>query len=125
MAVGDGAGSTVTFTTSSFSAKILTVGGPGPTIAAIPTTHIASTGGHSYIASTLVEGGELSLSVQHDPTITVPLTGVIETVTIDWGGLGSNYSFSAFCISYEPNAVIDELMTADMTWKVTGVITGL
>lgn len=65
------------------------------------------------------------MTVQHDANLTVPMTGAFETVTIDWGGIGDTWSFSAAVSGYNPRAEVDGIMTADMELVVSGAITGM
>lgn len=126
MATGyDGQGTTVTFGSSGFSAALIAVKGPGLSRAAIDATTMASTPGMEYIPAELYDGGELTLTVEHDGTDDPPIlsTNVAETVTIDWGGLGNSWSFQGFVTGYEPGASIGERMQAEMTVKVTGGVT--
>lgn len=125
MAAGDGLGTTVTFGSSGFSANILSVDGPSVTRDPIETTHMGTTVTKSFIMSSLYDGGEVTLTVQHDATIAVPISGALETITIDWGGLGSNDSFSGGVTAYTASATVGELMEGSMTIKAAGAITGI
>lgn len=122
MADGVGDGTTITWGSSGFAANIVSVDGPSVTIEPVESTHLGSTGWKSFLASTLKDGGELSLTVNHDAGLSVPTAS--ETITIDWGGLGNTWVFSGITTGYTPGASINEIMTATMTIKVTGTITG-
>lgn len=120
-----GIGTTVTFGTSSFSANIISVSGPGSSREAVETTHLGTTTAKTFVPSDLIDGGEMSMTIQHDGTLDPPENAAAETITIDWGGAGTGekWTFSGFVTAYEPSAEIEEVMTADMTVKVTGDIT--
>lgn len=125
MSVGEGIGTTLVAGTSGFNAKITAVDG-GPTRGSIETTHLGTTSTKSFIAASLYDAGEFSITVQHDPTISVPIDAVAETWTIDWGGSGSVWSFSGFLTDYSAGATIsEELMEATFTVKATGPISGI
>lgn len=125
MAIGPGDGTTITFGTSGFTGEIVSISGPNGTRLAIDGTHLGSTNWKAFTASGLVDGGEVSLTVHYDPTITVPVTAAAETITIDPNGSGATLSFTGFVISFGHNFAIDELMELSMTLKVTGAITGI
>lgn len=125
MAIGPGDGTTITFGTSGFTGEIVSINGPNSTRAAIDGTHLGSTNWKAFTASGLVDGGEVSLTVHYDPTITVPISAAVETITIDPNGSGQVLSFSGFVISSGHSFAVDELMGLDMTIKVTGAITGI
>ena len=119
----DGQGTTVTFGSSGFAAKLIAVGGPSITRAAIDGTTMDSAKAMEYFAANLYDGGEVTLTVEHDGSDDPPIDDDPETITVNWGGLGNSTSFSAFCTGYNPGAAIGERMQAELTLKVTGAIT--
>lgn len=125
MAIGPGDGTTITFGTSGFTGEIVSISGPNGTRLAIDGTHLGSTDWKEFTASGLVDGGEVSLTVHYDPTVSVPITAPAETITIDPGGSGQNISFPGFAMSFGHSFAVDELMSLDMTLKVAGEITGI
>lgn len=125
MAVAVGDGTTITFGTSGFNANIISISGPDSTRSSVDTSHLGSSGWMTFLASGLVDGGTVSLEIQYDPTITMPIAAVAETVTIDPAGSGQTLVFSAFATATGHSFVRDELMTATMELKVTGAITGI
>ncbi len=125
-----GTGTTISFGTSGFSAYILEVGGPGISREVVDTTHMGTTGGKTYRPGDLYDGGELSLSVAFDGSISPPMLAgeQPETITVTWpipAGLstGAIWSFSGFMSNYTPTSPIEDKMTASVTVKVTGSIT--
>lgn len=125
-----GTGTSLVFGTSGFNAYITNVSGPGITREAIETTHLGTTGGKTFIPGDLYDGGELTLDVMHDPSITVPMLAgnQPETITITYptpAGMssGATWSFSGFMTNYEPTAPLEDKMTATVTIKLTGNLT--
>lgn len=125
MAVGVGDGTTVAFGTSGFTANIISVNGPSPTRQSIDQSHLGSSGWKTFLASGLVDGGEMSMTIQYDPTVSIPISAVAETVTIDPAGTGSTLSFTGFLTGATHSFELDALMQADITVKVSGPITGI
>ncbi len=125
MAIGPGDGTTITFGTSGFTGEIVTIDGPNGTRAAIDGTHLGSTNYKTFTPSGLVDGGEVSLNVHYNPTVALPVQGVEETITIDPNGSGQTLSFPGFIISFGHSFAVDELMSQDITLKVSGTITGI
>lgn len=129
MAISDvGTGVSISFGTSGFSARIQEVGGPSMSREAVKTTHLGTTGSHIFMPADLVDGGEVTLTIHHDPSLTIPISSAAETVTITWpvpAGLtnGATWAASMFMTGYNPGAQVDELMTAQVTLKVSGAIT--
>lgn len=125
MAVGVGDGTTVTFGTSGFTALIIDIDGPSPSRAEVDQTHLGSTGWKTFIPAGTVDPGSYSMNIQYDPTVTIPITAVAETMTIDPAGSGSTLSFSGFISSVNHTFAIDEMMGANITCKISGAITGI
>jgi len=120
-----GTGTTLTFGTSGFTSELLSIGGPGWSRESVDTAHMGTTTSLSFEPADLYDGGELTVEFAFDPSKTPPLTAVVETITVDWAGLGAGqiWSFSGFMTNYEPgSAAINERMTASATLKVTGDI---
>ena len=122
-----GTGVSIVFGTSGFAARIQEVGGPSMSREAVKTTHLGTTGSHIFMPADLVDGGEITLTVHHDPSLTPPISGPAETVTITWPipaslTTGAQWAASCFMTGYNPGATVDELMTAQVTLKVSGAI---
>ena len=123
-----GTGTSITFGTSGFSARVASIDGPGFSRTSVETTHLSTTGNRTHMPGDLVERGELTLSVHHDPSLTPPIRQAAETVTITFpvpSGLTNPATcvFTAMCIGYSASIAIDELMTASMTLKGSGAPT--
>lgn len=121
----DGHGTTITFGTSSFSANLISVNGPSVTRDDIDNTHMGTSDAKAYLPSALYDGGEVSLTVEHDASLAVPIDQDAETITIDWAGQGSTWAFSGYVKGCTPGAAIGERMESEITIKVTGAVTGL
>lgn len=122
-----GTGASISFGTSGFSAYITEISGPGLTRDPVETTHLGTTGGKTFRPGDLYDGGEVTLSVMHDPSITPPMTSnqQAETITITCpipSGLttGATWVFSGFMTNYNPTLPLEDKMTASVTIKVTG-----
>jgi hypothetical protein len=129
MAADLGTGTTVTFGTSSFSFDLLDVSGSGnDSREAIQTSHMGTTGYHSYIPGDLMDGGEFTVeghfgAAEQPPTGNGATGSTGETITFDWGGSGNTWAFTGFMTEFTPGATIEDRMTFSATIKVAGVIT--
>jgi hypothetical protein len=120
----DGTGTTVTFGTSTFAAQLIDVSADGRTRDALKSTHMGTTGSHTYIPADLVEGGEFSMTYFFNGTdATATLLGAAaETVTIAWI-TGVSWAASCFCIDIGASSKIGETMQQTVKMKVAGAIT--
>lgn len=125
MAVDVGDGTTISFASSGFTGNIVSISGPNSTRAAVDKTHLGSSGWKEFQASGLVDGGEMSVTVHYDPTVTVPIAAVAETITVDPAGTGQTIAFTGFLISSGHSFAVDEMMGLDMNIKISGAITGI
>lgn len=128
MAVDTALGTTLTFgTTTGLNAlKLMSVTVNGITCEDVRTSHMGTTGTHTYQASDLIEGGEVEAVFQYDATVNVPLK-VSETITINPGGQGSGskISFSGYIKSKSVPFEFDNtgLILQTITMKVAGAVT--
>lgn len=125
-----GTGTSVVFATSGFNAYITGVSGPGSSRESIETTHLGTTGGKTFIPGDLYDGGEVSLDVMFDPSLTIPMFAgqQPETITITFPvpstlSAGATWSFAGFITDHSPTIPLEDKMTASITIKVTGNIT--
>lgn len=136
MATGNPTGATITFGTSGFSAYITdTIDWSGIERAVIETTHFGSTlpsgarqvGGRTFTPGKLVDPGELTLQIQYDPTLDIPLGSgdVAEAITIQppSGMAGSAITGSGFIRSARIGLPLEGLATATIVVKFTGIVT--
>jgi hypothetical protein len=123
----DGHGSTVTFGTSGFSAKIISIDGPEPSRESLDETYMDTEDAKEFDPANLYDGGTLTIKVRHGVTVEPPIITTDapenETITITWGLTGDTWAFSGHCTKYKPSASIGQRMEADMDVKVSGVIT--
>lgn len=128
MAISDeGTGVAIAFATTGFSARLQSVDGPSMSRPAIETTHMGTTTGKTFMPGDLPDYGEITLTVHHDPSLTPPINSAAETVTMTWpipAGLttGAIWAGTAFMTGYTPGASIGELMTAQVTLKISGLL---
>lgn len=135
MATGNWTGATITFGTSSFSANIIdTIDWSGVERAVIETTHFGSTqpssarqvGGRTFIPGKLADPGELTLQIQFDPTLDLPIgsADVAEAITLTPpSGIASNpITASGFIRSARAGMALEGLATATIVVKFTGIV---
>lgn len=126
MSVGVGDTTTVVYGTSAFAANVIDINGPSATRTTVDSTHLGTAAGYkTKLLSNFVDGGTASMTVQHDANLTVPIDQALETITIDWGGIGDTWSFSGAMTGYSPRAEVDGIMTADVEIVISGAITGM
>lgn len=125
--IGDGAGSE-TFTTI---AQVVNIGGPGLKMDTLDVTNHSSTDGWKEFVGGLLDGGEVSLEINFDPTAATHKlsTGLLKDMSArtvrnfqlvfsDTGG--TTWSFAALVSGFEPAAPVDGKLSATVTLKVSG-----
>jgi hypothetical protein len=120
----DGTGATITFGTSTFAAELLDLSWDGRTRDALKSTHMGTTGSHTYIPADLVDGGEVTATFHFnctDNTATL-LSAVAEMVTVGWAS-GRSWAASMFCTEITASSKIGEVMQQTAKFKVSGAIT--
>lgn len=123
-----GTGITVTFLTSSFSANVIGIDGPGMERASIETSHLATTTAKTFMPGDLYDAGQLDLEIQFDPNLNPPISSAAETIRITWPlasgqSVAAKWEFSGFMTAYKPSGKLEELLTGTATVKATGAIT--
>lgn len=123
-----GTGATVAFLTSSFSANIMSIDGPGIERPAIDTTHLGTTTARTHMPGDLYDVGPFDLEIQFDPNLNPPISSAAETIRITWPlaagqSVAAKWEFSGFITAYKGGAKLEELMTGSMTIKGSGAIT--
>ncbi len=113
-------GTTITFGTSSYSAQVTSVSRTGNTRTALKTSHLGTTGAHTYIPSDLIEEGQLDVEIIYDPDLPPPLSAVAETITLTFpvpSGLtnGATHSGTGFLIEKNYELPLDDLMVGGYT----------
>ena len=120
-----GHGTSMTFGT--FVAEINNLGGPSIAQDSVETTHLGTVGRWREFCFGLKDAGEVTLDVNFSPDTDVPL-GEQSTLEISWSlpeGQATNATWSAdaFLTGYEPDAVVDDRLSASVTFKLSGAIT--
>lgn len=116
----DGHGSSLTF--GGFNANIISIDPAALKRAAIDSTHLGTTDAMDAIAAKLVDPGEVSCSLQFDPSALPPIQGDPGVLTITFASeTEKTWSWAnAFFTSFKPDSVkTGGLMTATATIKVT------
>ncbi len=122
-AVDVATGITIAFGTSGFSANVLDIDGPDWAREYLETSHQGTTGGHkTWIGADLADGGEFTFTVQFNPDTDVTgYGGGAEEVTLTWPSTAT-WVFDAIIGGYTPTAPLNQIMTANVTTKVSGGI---
>lgn len=124
MPVNDiGDGTTIAFGTSSFAAYVDSIRWSGQSREMIDMSHIATTGGMPFSPSDMYDPGTLQLDLHHDPDITPPLVGALETITITFPNRGltsATFACSGAVQSYEFTSAKRDKISASMTVKLSG-----
>ncbi len=123
-------GGSITLGTTGESFQILEGDRSGMSVEDIDVKHGAVTDGFiPYIPSDLVEGGEYSFTVMHDPDVDeTNFVGVLQTITITYPlpagkTTPATRSFTGYIKEYGESLPIDDKMTAEITVKVAGKVT--
>lgn len=126
--IGDGATPTENFTTI---AEVKDIGGPKLKLNTADATNHSSTDGWKEIVGTILEGGEVGAKLNFIPTSATHSysTGLIKDMLArtkrnfklvfpDTGA--TTWLFKALVTGFEPAAVVDGILEADVTLSVTG-----
>ncbi len=119
----------ITLTFSTFTAVIQgTVEGFTMVQDSIETSHMGlATEDRTFIPG-FRDAGEVTFELQFDPDETDPRSLGQNTLTLTWPlpagqTTPANWQASAFCTEYNPSSPLDDLMTASVTFKMSGVTT--
>lgn len=131
MAFVTGNGASITFGTSGYSAPIVNFAWAGRTRNPIDATTLASTNEYAYIPEALVDNGEVTLTVQHDPGAAAPISAVPETITIALPASGAgvttpaSFAFTGFITSNDPLGSVENgsIVVENITIKIDGAVT--
>lgn len=110
-------------------AEVLDINGPGLSRIAINTSHMLSANSgssadapyHTYIPGALVEGGELSVQIAYDPSVSIPIASGTSAFAVYWSG--GSAAFSGALTAFNIRTPLEGRATADTTIKVMGKIT--
>jgi predicted secreted protein len=126
--LGDGATPVEGFTTI---AEVTDIGGPALALEIADVTNHSSLEGWREKIGTLLDGGEVSLSINYQPTNATHnnTTGLVRDMRtrtkrnfqlIFTDGGGTIWAFTALVTGFEPGAPIDGQLSADVSLTVTG-----
>lgn len=126
--IGDGGSPTETFTTI---AEVTEISGPSLEQEPLDVTSHESSGGFREFVGGLIDGGEVTLSLNYIPTDATQnaTTGliadlknmVVRNFQLVFPDVGSTtWSFPALVMSFEPTEPVDDKLGADVTLKVAG-----
>ena len=116
-------------------AQVKNISGPGLSLDTEDVTSHDSTGGWEEVVGTVLRSGEVTLELVYDPAaathknaaggILADLVGRASTTysIVFSDTAGSTWSFTAFCVGFEPGMPHDGALTASVTYKITGAPT--
>jgi hypothetical protein len=125
-----GTGSTLVFSTTSYTTEITNMSFAGQERKSIETTHLGSIGGNTYMRGDLVEPGTLEVTCHFQPDNPPPIYTTVsqENVVVTYPAFGTQatgakQTVAAFIMSLDgPAIAVDEKMEQTMTLKLSGVI---
>ncbi len=119
-----GTGSTLAFATSGWTPEIIGINLPGITRESINTSHLGTTTAHTYMLTSLYDGGTLDLEIAWDPDEDPPIFAGsdMETLTLTFAGAGDPWTFSAGQIELGIAVPLEDKMTASCSFKISGPI---
>ncbi len=111
--------------------------GPSTTRSTYDVTPMSATAAKEFGASSVIDGGELTLTIMWDPTASTGNIAVLNAakasttasaivISADEAGTGTAtpiLAFSAFVRDWNPGLEMDQVITADVVMKVTGLVT--
>jgi hypothetical protein len=134
-AVNIGTGTTLTFTTSGFSAEIIeTIDWTGITRGAAQTTHMTTTqattgqiGGHTFIPTKFADPGQIALQVHFNPQTNPPLHQAPETIRITFplvtgDATAAYWEGTGFMIEMGPSIPLEGVMVNRCVIKMSGIM---
>lgn len=134
--VDTGAGTTITFATSGFSAELIEVIGlNGISRGSVDTTHFGTSqpgsgaiGGMTSIPEAFADPGTMTLEIHFNPDNLPPVNGAVEQITVQFkasGGdtTGASWVFDGFVTDADYSINLSGKMTGTITVKISGLIT--
>lgn len=118
----------ISFPVSGFLAEIVSVHPPGQTVEDIDSSHQGMTNAiRTFSPSDLKTQGELTIGVHFNPdgaAVRKSPLGVVETEILITFPSTATWKFAGYCNNFEPaDMALDEKMMAELTFKVSGIIT--
>lgn len=129
-------GTTIVFTTSTFSSSVVGAKWSGIKRKAIDVSHfgVADAGANKFgnqlfTPGKLVDPGELELNLHFDPDKNPPIGAAAETVTVTFpkalstDATAPNWAGTGFMTEYEVDEVLDDIIKATCKVKMSGEVT--
>jgi hypothetical protein len=121
--IGDGAAGSEAFPAL---AEVIDITPPSDSVDVIEKTHMASPDRNKEFGPGLNDGGECSFGIHFLPGVgddariqSIRTARELGNYRITFPG-GATWTFRGFLTSYEPSVPLDDRMTAQVTFKVTG-----
>lgn len=124
-----GTGAKIAFGTSLWDGNIQSMSWGGISRVEVPTKHLLTVGGETFIVGDLYNPGELTVEIQYDPDDRPPWDQVPETITITYpipsgGSTGATHAATGFIKDFVPGQLdVDGLMVSTFVIKFSGNIT--
>ena len=123
-----GNGCTLTLASTGVSLEITSLTSSGITWAFQPTSHLGTTGGHTFLRSNIYDPGEISCTyiVDPDDNDTLLTNSNSETITLTYSDTpAASEAASGFVVTFDPASTleVDGVITGSLTLKRTGSIT--
>jgi hypothetical protein len=121
-------GASVSFGTSGFTMYLDSIGLSGGGREAIRTSHLLTTGSHTFGPGDLFDEGTVTLAGHFNPDNEPPVSGETETVTITWpvevaGNSAATWAAPMFVVNRSFDATMEDKATGTIELKVAGAWT--
>lgn len=126
--VDTGTGAALVFTTSSWTAEILSIARSGVSRPAIKVSHLGSSTYDAFIPGDLTDPGTFEVKFHFNPDSPPPFTAVKEIVQIKYPLNGtittaSNDKIDMFVMDFGNTIPLEEVMEGTIKLKCTGTVT--
>lgn len=107
--------------------QVKSISGPGASFGDVDTTCLDSTSNFRTFVPGLGDGGEVTLSLVYDPSAHAPLANALGARTVKYWTVyhgssgGDSDAFYGYVKSMSREIPLDDLITSDVTIKVTGL----
>ena len=124
-----GTGATLAAGTSGWTGNIQSMSWGGITRKEVPTSHLLTVGGDTFIVGDLHDVGDLTVEIQYDPNDRPPWDQPAETWTVTYpipsgGSTGASHAATGFIKEFVPGQLdVDGLMVSTFVIKFSGDIT--
>ena len=124
-----GTGATLAFGTSGWTGNIEDMSWGGIPREEVPTSHLLTVGGKTFIVGKLYDPGDLTVEMQYDPDDRPPFDQPTETITVTYpvpegGSTGATHAAIGFIKNWTPPQLsVDGKMMSTFVIKFSGSIT--